>query len=110
MTTLQEVEFYMDDLDNEIEFYSDEDYEDDGVFSLQTIGEIFMLIQSSDWFTQGNKTEGILSVIDHKSIKLDWKTIDMEITKDGDIFDNTEDYEMMLDVSFENGNVKVSPR
>ena len=85
----REIEFQMDDVDDNIYFEGcDED----------TIPEIFMKqlmdkIRSQKWFIEGNKTEGIVTF--HSSIELtiDWKSITM-----GEDWDSDEEQDHSQDV------------
>lgn len=78
LTVFQEVVFSMDDVSDEVDFYvSDED--EDVVFYQDTLEEVFQVIRDSEWFIQGNRTEGVLTIGQRlevgREVNLVWKTI-----------------------------------
>jgi len=114
LTVIQEVEFSMDDVSDEVDFYVTDEIGDDVVFDSETIQEIFDVIVDSVWFIQGNKTEGVLSIGKKlevgRELNLSWSSINMEITDGGDIFDDTEDHEMDFVLTLESGKWVLTPR
>ena len=111
METIQEVEFSMDDISNEIDFYVSDESRDDIVYESEIIQEILDVIRESSWFVQGNKTEGILSIGNFlekggRYVHLYWTKIMMEITDGGDVFDDSEDQEVELILTYESHDGK----
>jgi hypothetical protein len=98
LTVFQEVEFSMDDLSKDVYFELPDDVDEWSIFNEEILDEIFEVIQKSDWFVQGNKTEGIITIgerIDNGvqfgwNINLDWKSITMGSDWDTD---TEEEYE-----------------
>lgn len=111
MTVIQEVEFSMDDIDNEVDFYVTDEVRDDVVFDSDTVQEIFDVITRSDWFVEGNKTEGILSIGKKlevgREVNLFWKSITMGEDWDSD---EEEEHEMDFVLTYENHKWVLTPR
>ena len=112
MDTIQEVEFTMDDISDEVDFYVTDESRDDIVFEEEIVQEIFDVIVKSSWFVQGNKTEGILSIGKKlegqgREINLDWKSITM-----GEDWDTDEEDEHNMDfvLTLENGEWVLTPQ
>jgi hypothetical protein len=112
MNTIQEVEFTMDDISDEVDFYVTDESRDDIVFEGEIVQEIFDVIVKSNWFIQGNKTEGILSIGKKlegrgREINLDWKSITM-----GEDWDTDEEDEHNMDfvLTLENGEWVLTPQ
>lgn len=104
MKIIQEVEFTMDDISDEVDFYVSDESRDDIVFESEIIQEIFDVIVKSSWFIQGNKTEGILSIGGFREVgvgrdvNISWKSITMGEDWDSD---EEEDYEIDLVLTYE---------
>jgi hypothetical protein len=108
MVVNQEVEFSMDDIDNEVYF----EITGNVVFKEDLIQEIFDVIVSSEWFIQGNKTEGLLSIGQRLKkgieVNLDWKSITM-----GEDWDSDEEVQHEMDFLLswdEDNNIVLTPR
>ncbi len=93
ITKIQEVVFSMDDIDNEVYF---EDFEET-IFDGLSMERLMGLVVKTDWFIQGNKTEGVIEITPRTDkgfpITLTWNEINMEIDEDGNISDDTTDHE-----------------
>ena len=114
MKIIQEVEFSMDDISDDIDFYVSDEISDDIVFESEIIQEILEVIRESSWFVQGNKTEGILSIGERlegngRFVLLYWNKIMMEITPNGDVFDDSEDNEVELILTLKDNKWVLKP-
>lgn len=87
-----EVQFYLDDVDNEIDVEVTEGVE---IFDEETLYTILNKIMNSNWFVQGNKTEGILTFEDKSNLSIDWKSITMGEDWDSD---EEDDHEIKLSI------------
>ena len=108
MVVNQEVVFSMDDIYDEVEF----EISGKMVFTEVLIQEIFDVIVDSEWFIQGNKTEGILSIGQRLKngieINLDWKSITMGEDWDTDV---EVEHEMNFLLSWDLDNrIVLTPR
>ena len=96
LTLVQEVEFSMDDMSNEVDFYVSDESRDDIFYDSESVEEIFEVIKKSKWFIQGNKTEGILTIGKRlnvgREVNIDWKSITM-----GDDWDTDVEVEYNMD-------------
>lgn len=114
MKIIQEVEFSMDDISDDIDFYVSDEISDNIVFDSETVQEILEVIRESSWFVQGNKTEGILSIGERlegngRFVLLYWNKIMMEITPNGDVFDDSEDNEVELILTLKDNKWVLKP-
>ena len=104
LTLIQEVEFTMDDISDEVDFYVTDESRDDIIFEEEIVQEIFDVIIKSDWFIQVNKTEGILTIGKRlnigREINLSWKSITMGEDWDSDV---EEEHDMDFVLTLENG-------
>ena len=111
LTLVQEVEFSMDDMSNEVDFYVTDDVRDDVILDSESVEEIFEVIKKSKWFIQGNKTEGILTIGKRldvgREVNIDWKSITM-----GDDWDTDVEVEYNMDfvLTLENGDWVLTPQ
>ena len=111
LTLVQEVEFSMDDLSNEVDFYVTDESRDDIFYDSESVEEIFEVIKKSDWFIQGNRTEGLLTFGKRlnigREVNLDWKSIMMGSDWDTDV---TVEHEMDFVLTLENGDWVLTPQ
>ena len=111
LTLVQEVEFSMDDMSNEVDFYVTDEVRDDVILDSESVEEIFEVIKKSKWFIQGNKTEGILTIGKRldvgREVNIDWKSITM-----GDDWDTDVEVEYNMDfvLTLENGDWVLTPQ
>ena len=111
LTLVQEVEFSMDDMSNEVDFYVTDEVRDDVILDSESVEEIFEVIKKSKWFIQGNKTEGILTIGKRldvgREVNIDWKSITM-----GDDWDTDVEVEHNMDfvLTLENGDWVLTPQ
>ena len=111
LTLVQEVEFSMDDMSNEVDFYVTDEVRDDVILDSESVEEIFEVIKKSVWFIQGNKTEGILTIGKRldvgREVNIDWKSITM-----GDDWDTDVEVEHNMDfvLTLENGDWVLTPQ
>ena len=111
LTLVQEVEFSMDDMSNEVDFYVTDEVRDDVILDSESVEEIFEVIKKSVWFIQGNKTEGILTIGKRldvgREVNIDWKSITM-----GDDWDTDVEVEYNMDfvLTLENGDWVLTPQ
>jgi len=108
MVVNQEVEFSMDDVDNEVYF----EITGKMVFNEILVQEIFDVIVNSRWFIQGNRTEGLLSIGQRLKngieVNLFWKSITMGEDWDSD---ETEEHEKDFILSWDVDNkIVLTPR
>lgn len=98
LTVFQEVEFSMDDVSNEVCFELPDDIGEWSSFDEEILEEIFQVIRDSEWFIEGNKTEGIFTIGDRtdngiqngRYVNISWKSITMGDDWDTDV---EEEYE-----------------
>ena len=111
LTLIQEVEFTMDDISDEVDFYVTDESRDDIIFEEEIVQEIFDVIIKSDWFIQGNRTEGLLTFGKRlnigREVNLDWKSIMMGSDWDTDV---TVEHEMDFVLTLENGDWVLTPQ
>ena len=111
LTVFQEVDFSMDDMSNEVDFYVTDEVRDDVILDSESVEEIFEVIKKSVWFIQGNKTEGILTIGKRldvgREVNIDWKSITM-----GDDWDTDVEVEHNMDfvLTLENGDWVLTPQ
>ena len=111
LTVFQEVDFSMDDMSNEVDFYVTDEVRDDVILDSESVEEIFEVIKKSVWFIQGNKTEGILTIGKRldvgREVNIDWKSITM-----GDDWDTDVEVEYNMDfvLTLENGDWVLTPQ
>lgn len=109
MTVIQEVEFSMDDIDNEVYF---EVLDNNIVYGSDTLKGVFDVIVKSDWFVEGNKTEGLLSIgnfVEGLGIEMNliWKSITMGEDWDSD---EEEEHEKDFYVYFNKYGFHINPK
>ena len=85
----REIEFQMDDVDDNIYFEGCDE---------QTLTDEFMTqlmenVRGCKWFIEGNKTEGIITFHYHNEFTIDWKSINM-----GEDWDTDEEEDHSQDV------------
>lgn len=85
----REIEFQMDDVDDNVYFEGCDEH---------TLTEMFMKqlmekVRQQKWFTEGNKTEGIITFQSHNEFTIDWKSITM-----GEDWDSDEEVDHSQDV------------
>ena len=85
----REIEFQMDDISNDVQF---EGY-DEHTITEQFMKQLFEKIRGQKWFTEGNRTEGIVTFLSDNEFTIDWKSITM-----GDDWDTDQETEHTQDV------------
>jgi hypothetical protein len=111
LTIVQEVEFSMDDISDEVDFYVTDEVRDDVILDSESVEEIFEVIKKSKWFIQGNRTEGLLTIGKRlnvgREVNIDWKSITMGDDWDTDI---TDEYNLDFVLTLENGDWVLTPQ
>lgn len=85
----REIEFQMDDVDDNVYFEGCDEH---------TLTEMFMKqlmekVRQQKWFVEGNRTEGIVTFQSHNEFTIDWKSINM-----GEDWDTDEEVDHSQDV------------
>jgi hypothetical protein len=80
-----EFEFEMDDLTTDI--FVDGDFTE--YVTEEGLLGLLDHVRKSKWFSEGNKTEGIITVTDEE-VEIMWNKIFLVITNEGDVFDEVE--------------------
>ena len=85
----REIEFQMDDVDDNIYFEGC----DDNTLTDEFMTNIMKKVRSCKWFIEGNKTEGTIIFQYHNEFTILWRTIEM-----GEDWDSDEETEHSQDV------------
>ena len=111
LIVFQEVEFSMDDLSDEVYFELPEDIDEWSIFNEEILDEIFEVIKKSDWFVEGNKTEGILTIGERTDsgrwVNIYWKSIMMGSDWDTD---TEEEHEKDFLLTLESQKWVITPQ
>ena len=85
----REIEFQMDDVDDNIYFEGC----DDNTLTDEFMTNIMKKVRSCKWFIEGNKTEGMITFWWYNEFTIDWKSINM-----GEDWDTDEEDDHSQDV------------
>jgi hypothetical protein len=80
-----EFEFQMDDISNDI--YVEGEFTDN--ITEEHVLNILHFVRNQEWFSEGNKTEGIITLTE-ESTEVMWNKVFMVITDDGDVLDEVD--------------------
>lgn len=80
-----EFEFNMDDISKDI--YVEGEFTDN--ITEKHVLSILHFVRNQEWFSEGNKTEGIIT-LSEGSTEVMWNKVFMDITDDGNVFDEVE--------------------